>query len=80
MPITLRIKKSCSENVRLLGQVGGNSNKPKTVTGARDAEVAIQPATGESPRLIPQNAQSRTQLQSWNRVFSSLMMAQCPHQ
>ena len=57
MPITLRIKKSCSENVRLLGQVGGNSNKPKTVTGARDAEVAIQPAI---PRLIAQNAQSRT--------------------
>jgi hypothetical protein len=60
MPITLRIKKSCSENVRFLGQVGSSSNKPKTVTGARYAEVAIQPATGESPRLIPQNAQSRT--------------------
>jgi|ERR1700719_2121747 hypothetical protein len=53
MPITLRIKKSCSEDTRLLGQVGGNSNKPKTVTGTRYAEVAIQPATGESPRLIP---------------------------
>jgi hypothetical protein len=59
MPITLRIKKSRSENVRFLGQVGSSSNKPKTVTGARDAEAAIQPATGESPRLIAQHAQSR---------------------
>jgi hypothetical protein len=49
---------------RFLGQVGSSSNKPKTVTGTRYAEVAIQPATGESPRLIPQNGQSRTQLQS----------------
>ena len=48
MPITLRIKKSCSENTRFLGQIGGSSNKPKTVTGTRYAEVAIQPATGES--------------------------------
>ena len=60
MPITLRIKKSCSENTRFLGQIGGSSNKPKTVTGTRYAEVAIQPATGDSPRLIPQNAQSGT--------------------
>ncbi len=59
MPITLRIKKSRSENARFLGQVVSSSNKPKTVTGARYAEVAIQPATGESPRLIAQNAQSR---------------------
>ena len=59
MPVTLRIKKSRSENVRFLGQVGSSSNKPKTVTGAC-AELAIHPATGETPRLIPQNAQSRT--------------------
>jgi hypothetical protein len=80
MPITLRIKKSCSENVRFLGPVGSSSNKPKTVTGARYAEVAIQPATGESPRLIAQNAQSRIWLQLWTRVFSSLMMSHRPHQ
>jgi anti-sigma factor RsiW len=35
---------------RFLGQVVSSSNKPKAVTGTRYAEVAIQPATGESPR------------------------------
>jgi len=63
-PISLWTKKSCSDNARFSGQIGGSSNQPKTVTDARYAEVAIQPRQAELQTKLERLSSSAAPAQS----------------